>query len=77
MRIGLAQINSTLGDFENNAKKILENIQRAKEKKCDLLIFPEATLFGYHPFDMLERSEIVEKQLRYIKTIAEKIPKSR
>ncbi len=75
MRIGLAQINSTLGDFENNAKKILENIQRAKEKKCELLIFPEASLFGYHPFDMLERGEIVEKQLRYIKTIAQKIPK--
>ena len=61
-RIGVAQINPTLGDFENNKNKILEHIQRAKEMKCSLVVFPECSLFGYHPFDLLERSEEVDRQ---------------
>ena len=55
MRIALAQINSTLAGFEKNKLKILDYIIRAKEKKAELVIFPEAILFGYHPYDLLER----------------------
>ena len=58
MRIALAQINPTLADFKNNKDKVLEFIIRAKEKKAELVIFPEAALFGYHPFDLLERKSL-------------------
>jgi len=75
MRIAIAQINPTLGDFANNAEKILEFIHRAQEKKCELVVFPEASLFGYHPFDLLERQQIVEEQNKELKKLLAKIPK--
>jgi NAD+ synthase (glutamine-hydrolysing) len=74
MRIALAQINPVLGDFKNNQQKILSFITRAKEKKAELVIFPEASLFGYHPFDLLERDSIVNEQARALKELVGKIP---
>lgn len=74
MRIALAQINSTLGDFDQNKNKILSFVERSKEKKAELVIFPEASLFGYHPFDLLEREFIVEKQMNALKELLKKIP---
>jgi NAD+ synthase (glutamine-hydrolysing) len=55
MRIAIAQINSTLGAFSANAEKILNEIERARGKNSDLVVFPECALFGYHPFDLLEQ----------------------
>lgn len=74
MRIALAQINSTLGDFENNKLKILSFITSAKLKKAELVIFPEASLFGYHPFDLLERELLVDKQAKVLKELIKGIP---
>jgi NAD+ synthase (glutamine-hydrolysing) len=74
MRIALAQINSNLADFEFNKNKIIENIHRLAEKKSELIIFPEASLFGYHPFDLLERSNLVDQQTRALKEILKTIP---
>ena len=74
MRIALAQINSTLGDFSQNKNKILDFVNRSKEKKAELVIFPEASLFGYHPFDLLERENIVEKQNKVLNELIKKIP---
>ncbi len=74
MRIAIAQINSNLADFEYNKIKIIENIRRLAEKKAELIIFPEASLFGYHPFDLLERSSLVDQQMRALKQILKFIP---
>jgi NAD+ synthase (glutamine-hydrolysing) len=74
MRIGVAQINPTLGDFENNKLKILDYVKRAKDMKCSLVVFPECSLFGYHPFDMLERAEAVERQEKELKDLVKKLP---
>ncbi len=74
MRIALAQINSNLADFEFNKNKIIENINRLSEKKAELIIFPEAVLFGYHPFDLLEREVLVEQQLKALNQILKNIP---
>ena len=74
MRIAIAQINPTLADFEINSKKILQYTAMAKERHCDLVVFPEASLFGYHPFDMLEISEVVQAQNRFLKMLEKKIP---
>ncbi len=73
-RIGVAQINPTLGDFENNKNKILDYVQRAKKMKCSVVVFPECSLFGYHPFDLLERSEEVDRQEKEFKDLCQKIP---
>ena len=74
MRIALAQINSRLAGFEKNKIKILEYVRQAKEKKADLVIFPEASLFGYHPFDLLERESLVDQQNKELKDLIKKLP---
>lgn len=74
MRIGLAQINSTLGDFAGNKKKILDYAKRARAKNCDLVVFPELSLMGYLPNDMLERKSIVESQLAELKRLEKQLP---
>lgn len=75
MRIALAQINPSLAGFEENTKKILEYVLRAKEKKAELVVFPEASLFGYHPFDLLERESLVEQQTKALKKLISDLPK--
>jgi NAD+ synthase (glutamine-hydrolysing) len=74
MRIAIAQINSTLGAFSANAEKILNEIERARGKNSDLVVFPECALFGYHPFDLLEQQELVKKQIQVLDQIHKKIP---
>lgn len=76
MRIALAQINPTLADFGSNSKKILSYCDRAIQQEADVVVFPEAALFGYHPFDLLERKELVDKQLQTLKQIEKKVPKN-
>ncbi|WP_374029447.1 NAD+ synthase [Bdellovibrio bacteriovorus] len=75
MRIALAQINPTLADFESNKEKILDFVHQAQQRKCDLVVFPECSLFGYHPFDLLERAKIVAKQEAVCKELIRKLPK--
>ncbi len=75
MLIGLAQINSTLGDFSGNREKILAFVKRAKDRRCDLVVFPELSLFGYQPMDLLERDTVVEAQLKELKTLASRLPR--
>lgn len=75
MRIALAQVNPTLADFKFNKEKILDFIHQAHQRKCEMVVFPECTLFGYHPFDLLERSELVKKQEVEFKDLCKKIPK--
>ena len=75
MKIALAQTNSWLGDFSFNRQKILAALTQAQSENCDLVVFPEATLFGYHPCDLLERPSVVEAQLKELKLLQKQIPK--
>lgn len=74
MRVAIAQINSTVGDFKSNCTKICDYIQRAHERRCDIVVFPELTLFGYWAADLLERPSVVDEQLKYIKQIQSAVP---
>lgn len=60
MRIGLGQINPTVGDFDGNARKIIDASLRAKVTGADLILFPELSICGYPPRDLVERSSFVE-----------------
>ncbi len=53
LRIGIAQINTTVGDFDGNRQKILEAINKARSLGADLLTFPELAICGYPPEDLL------------------------
>ena len=57
MRIALAQLNPVVGDFEGNAKRILEAVRRAEEQAVELVLTPELSLWGYPPRDQLLRAQ--------------------
>ena len=70
MKIALAQINPTVGDFRGNCKKILEFSERAQAYGADLVLFPELAVCGYPPADLLEKSSFLhaaEQTLNKIK----------
>ncbi len=54
LRIAIAQLNPTVGDFDGNAAQIIEAMQRAAAGRADLVAFPELAVCGYYPGDLLE-----------------------
>lgn len=61
LRIALAQINTIVGDFQRNAQKIKSCLKTAKQHEADLILFPELTLAGYPPEDLLLRRDFLIK----------------
>jgi NAD+ synthase (glutamine-hydrolysing) len=53
VKIGLAQINTRVGAIDANTRKVLDYAERARGAGCDLVLFPELTLCGYPPEDLL------------------------
>jgi NAD+ synthase (glutamine-hydrolysing) len=70
IRIGLCQINTTVGDIEGNTKKILDYIAKGKRMGADLLAFPEMAVTGYPPEDLLFMPKFIEANLKAIRKIA-------
>jgi len=75
MRIAMAQINNTIGDFKSNSDAILKNCLKACEFGADLVVFPECAIFGYSPADLLERDSIIKAQTKFINQLVKKLPK--
>src|SRR3990172_940465 len=63
LRVALAQINTTIGDMDGNVQKVLEYIGRARDAGADVVSFPELTITGYPPEDLLLRAGFVEDNL--------------
>ena len=61
VKIALAQINPTVGDFSGNTAKILEFTRRARVGGADLVLFPELAICGYPPADLLEKPAFVAR----------------
>ena len=59
VRIAMAQTNTTVGDLEGNTTKTIEAIQRAKEENIDIVTFPELTITGYPPQDLLLKPQFL------------------
>ena len=73
MRIALAQINPTVGDIAHNTRKILEFIHRAQGQAADLVVFPELSIPGYPPKDLLLKEQFVNDNLRALGLIASRV----
>jgi len=69
MKICLAQINPTIGAFKQNAGKICKSINAARKQGADLVIFPEMSVVGYPPKDLLEFSGFVDSNLKALEEI--------
>ena len=69
MKIAVAQTNPIIGAFDYNLEKISHFIEKAKEKGADLIIFPELTLMGYPPKDLLERDAFINHSLEALENL--------
>ncbi len=70
MKIALAQINPTVGDFDGNAHKILEFTRQAAHGGAALVLFPELAVCGYPPADLLEKPAFVARAGQVVEEIA-------
>ena len=72
MKIELAQLNYTIGDFEGNTAKIIRAIEAAKQNNVELIVFSELSVTGYYPHDLLEKKEFIRKAEEAVAGIAKK-----
>ena len=71
LRIGMAQMNTTVGDFAGNLRKILKAIDEARAAGVDLLTFPELAVCGYPPEDLLFKPQFIAENLKTLEKIIE------
>ena len=69
LRLGMAQINTTVGDFKGNVKKIVSAIAEAWSLGVDLLTFPELAICGYPPEDLLFKPQFIEENLKSLEQV--------
>ena len=74
MKIALAQINTTVGDFPGNVERILRSARAAKERGADLVVFPELALCGYPPRDLVERPDFIRRSEEEMSRLAGLLP---
>ncbi len=60
LRLALFQVNPTVGDLKGNAQLVIRGLQKAREARAGIAIFPELVLTGYPPEDLLLRPRFVE-----------------
>ena len=70
LTVAIAQIDTTVGDFEGNAAKILDFGRRAEAAGAGLVLFPELAACGYPPRDLVERRSFVDESQRAARRIA-------
>jgi NAD+ synthase (glutamine-hydrolysing) len=70
VKIALGQINPTVGDFSGNAAKIIEFSHRAQANGAGLILFPELSVCGYPPRDLVERASFVQHNRETVDRIA-------
>lgn len=69
VKTGIANIDTKVKAFNSNADKVIDIIHEAAEEDYTVVAFPEQTLFGYSPEDLVEWTHLVQAQLRSLRTI--------
>jgi NAD+ synthase (glutamine-hydrolysing) len=72
MRVALAQVDPTVGDIRGNARLIADNIARARDQGAGLVVFPELTLSGYPPEDLLLKTGFLDAVASALEELAAK-----
>ncbi|MFQ5866526.1 MAG: NAD+ synthase [bacterium] len=73
LRIGLAQINCTVGDLKGNVQKICQFIEEAKSMGINIVTFPELAITGYPPEDLLLKPKFIEDNLEKLKELIKSV----
>lgn len=71
MRIALGQINPTVGDLTGNVSLMLRFVRDAAKKKADLIVFPELSVTGYPPRDLVEKPSFIDRSEQAMEQLAE------
>jgi len=61
VKIGVVQLNPTVGAIDENRDKIIRYIEEGRQRHCDLIVFPELALTGYSPLDILWQQEFIQR----------------
>jgi NAD+ synthase (glutamine-hydrolysing) len=69
LRLAACQINTVVGDLAGNAERVLASLARAEAADADLAVFPELTVTGYPPEDLLGRPAFVAENLAVLERI--------
>ncbi len=69
-RVAMAQINTTVGDFDGNTRKIIARLEEAQALGADVVSFPELAVPGYPPEDLLIKTDFIDENLRCLEEIA-------
>ncbi|RJO62473.1 MAG: NAD+ synthase [Dehalococcoidia bacterium] len=69
LRLGMAQIDTTVGDFAGNLEKMVRILDEARHLKVDLVAFPELAICGYPPEDLLLKPQFIDKNLQYLENL--------
>jgi NAD+ synthase (glutamine-hydrolysing) len=70
VRVGLAQINTTVGDIAGNVAKIRAGMAEAKNRDCAIVAFPELAVTGYPPEDLVLRREFSHASMEAMRVLA-------
>ena len=70
IRIGLAQVNTIVGDLEGNTRLICDWIGRARDEGVDVVAFPELALTGYPPEDLILKPGFVRDNIKQLEVVA-------
>lgn len=70
IRIALAQLNTTVGDISGNSAKVRESLARARDAGAGIVVFPELTLCGYPPEDLLLRARFAAANRAALEALA-------
>jgi len=71
IRAAIGQINTIVGDLKANSDKILSCIKEASAKGVDLIVFPELSITGYPPEDLLLKPRFIKENLKCLKKISQ------
>jgi NAD+ synthase (glutamine-hydrolysing) len=75
MRIALCQIDTTVGDLDGNRERCLQAARRAIAQGAELAVFPELTLTGYPPRDLLDRPTFIADNVAALRQLALELPR--
>src|SRR3984893_4157553 len=70
MRLALCQLNATVGDIDGNAQRIRAGLLAAREAQADLALFPELSITGYPPEDLLLREDFLANAASALRELA-------
>jgi NAD+ synthase (glutamine-hydrolysing) len=70
LRVGLAQIDTTVGDLSGNVELVSTWVAHARGAGCHAVVFPELTLTGYMPEDLVLRRSFVDASLAAVQSLA-------